>query len=93
MKKIKTFIRNSRIFARDYFRCTFINSERLIKEFDERVLIGHPPINMITIEIGPDVRNVRQCHFYLGGQDLFAGTRKISNLSFRKIEQVCAKRV
>lgn len=43
MKKIKTFIRNSRIFARDYFRCTFINSERLIKEFDERVLIGHPP--------------------------------------------------
>ena len=43
MKKIKTFIRNSRIFARDYFRCTFINRERLIKESDERVLIGHPP--------------------------------------------------
>lgn len=43
MKKIKTFIRNSRIFARDYFRCPFINSERLIKESDERVLIGHPP--------------------------------------------------
>lgn len=36
-------IRNSRIFARDYFRCPFINSERLIKESDERVLIGHPP--------------------------------------------------
>lgn len=85
MKKIKTFIRNSRIFARDYFRCPFINSERLIKESDKRVLIG-PPINMITIEIGPDVRNVRQCHFYLGGQYLFAVTRKISNLSFRKKE-------
>lgn len=86
MKKIKTFIRNSRIFARDYFRCTFINSERLIKESDERVLIGHPPINIIAIEIGPDVRNVCQCHFYLGGQYLFAVTRKISNLSFRKKE-------
>lgn len=87
MNKIKMFIRNSRIFARDYFRYPFINSERLIKEFDERVLIGHtPPINMITIEIGPDVRNVRQCHFYLGGQYLFAVTRKISNLSFRKKE-------
>ena len=86
MKKIKTFIRHSRIFARDYFRCTFINSERLIKESDERVLIGHPPINIIAIEIGPDVRNVCQCHFYLGGQYLFAVTRKISNLSFRKKE-------
>ncbi len=43
MNKIKMFIRNSRIFARDYFRYPFINSERLIKEFDERVLIGHTP--------------------------------------------------
>ena len=41
---------------------------------------------MIAIEIGSDVRNVRQCHFYLGGQYLFAVTRKISNLSFRKKE-------
>ena len=28
MNKIKMFIRNSRIFARDYFRYPFINSER-----------------------------------------------------------------
>ena len=42
MKKIKTFIRNSRIFAKDYFRYPFINSEQLIKESDERVLIEHP---------------------------------------------------
>jgi len=31
---------------------------------------------MIAIEIGSDVRNVRQCHFYLGGQYLFASDKK-----------------
>ena len=42
MKKIKTFIRNSRILLGIISDILFINSEQLIKESDERVLIEHP---------------------------------------------------